>query len=314
VKRHNGDGTRLDDAARAGWLYYVARNTQDEIARKLGVSRQTAQRLVSLAITEGLIKVRLDHPIARCMELARDLTARHALIHCEIVPTDPDAPDLLTGIGIAAAGEIERILSSPEPRILAMGTGRALRAAIDELPRMDCPQHRIVSLLGNMMQDGSATPYNATIRLAEKVGARQYPMPLPVLAGSAEDLAILHAQEPVRHTLDLCRRADMAFVGIGGLDGSAPLGKDGFVRPDEIRAMRRAGAVGEITGWAFDAEGRLIPDLLGGRVASAPLADRPPRICVALGPAKVPAIRAALTGSLIHGLISDEATAAALLG
>ncbi len=32
------DATRLDDAARAGWLYYVAGNTQDEIARKLGVS------------------------------------------------------------------------------------------------------------------------------------------------------------------------------------------------------------------------------------------------------------------------------------
>ena len=46
--------TRLDDAARAGWLYYVAGNTQDEIARKLGVSRQTAQRLVAMALAERL--------------------------------------------------------------------------------------------------------------------------------------------------------------------------------------------------------------------------------------------------------------------
>jgi len=44
---------RLDDAARAGWLYYVANNNQDEIARKLGVSRQVAQRLVSLAVSEN---------------------------------------------------------------------------------------------------------------------------------------------------------------------------------------------------------------------------------------------------------------------
>ena len=28
---------RLDDAARAGWLYYVAGNTQEEIAAKLGI-------------------------------------------------------------------------------------------------------------------------------------------------------------------------------------------------------------------------------------------------------------------------------------
>ena len=86
------EASRLDDAARAGWLYYVAGNTQDEIARKLGVSRQSAQRLVSLAVSERLIKVRLDHPIANCMELSTRLTERFGLQSCEVVPSDPDAP------------------------------------------------------------------------------------------------------------------------------------------------------------------------------------------------------------------------------
>ena len=71
--------TRLDDAARAGWLYYVAGNTQDEIAAKLGISRQSAQRMVSLAVSEGLVKVRLDHPIARCLDLAEQLKQRFGL-------------------------------------------------------------------------------------------------------------------------------------------------------------------------------------------------------------------------------------------
>ena len=64
ARKPDSEADRLDDAARAGWLYYIAGNTQDEIARKLGVSRQTAQRLVSLSVSEKLIKVRLDHPIA----------------------------------------------------------------------------------------------------------------------------------------------------------------------------------------------------------------------------------------------------------
>lgn len=64
---------RLDDAARAGWLYYVAGKTQDDIARAMNISRQRAQRLVAQAVTEGLIKVRLEHPVARCMELAQAL-------------------------------------------------------------------------------------------------------------------------------------------------------------------------------------------------------------------------------------------------
>jgi DNA-binding transcriptional regulator LsrR (DeoR family) len=54
---NGSDDQRLDAAARAGWLYYVARMTQDEIARELGVSRQKAQRLVSLAASTGLVKV-----------------------------------------------------------------------------------------------------------------------------------------------------------------------------------------------------------------------------------------------------------------
>ncbi len=42
------ESNHFDDAARAAWLYYVAGNTQDEIARKLGVSRQSVQRFVMI--------------------------------------------------------------------------------------------------------------------------------------------------------------------------------------------------------------------------------------------------------------------------
>ncbi|MEG4583383.1 hypothetical protein QUA71_27795 [Microcoleus sp. MON1_C5] len=33
---------KLDQAARTAWLYYIAGNTQEEIAAKLNVSRQAA--------------------------------------------------------------------------------------------------------------------------------------------------------------------------------------------------------------------------------------------------------------------------------
>ena len=102
------ENTRLDDAARAGWLYYIAGNTQDEIARKLGVSRQTAQRLVSLSISAKLIKVRLDHPIGRCIELAGRLREAYGLQMCEVVPADPGSNSETIGVAEAAAAERER--------------------------------------------------------------------------------------------------------------------------------------------------------------------------------------------------------------
>ena len=307
--------SRLDDAARAGWLYYVAGNTQDEIARKLGVSRQSAQRLVAMAVSEKLVKVRLDHPIARCMELARRLADRYGLLRCEVVPSDPAAPGLLTGIAIAGAAEMERHLKSVEPRILALGTGRALRACVEQLPVMDCPQHRIVSRLGNMMQDGSATPYNVVIRMAERVGARHYPMPLPVFARSPEERDLLAEQEPVRNTMDLCARADATFVGIGQIDDTAPLLVDGFLTHDELRALVGQGVAGEITSWLYDGEGRVLEGGSNQRILSAPLgpAGDAPVIGIAAGPAKVPGLRAALRGRLVNGVVTDEATAERVL-
>jgi DNA-binding transcriptional regulator LsrR (DeoR family) len=124
--RPESGGGRLDDAARAGWLYYVAGNTQDQIAAKLGISRQTAQRLVSLAVSERLIKVRVDHPIANCLDLAARLKARFALDLVEVVPSDPTSQSTTVGIAEAAASEIEKRLLSTEPIVMAIGTGRTL--------------------------------------------------------------------------------------------------------------------------------------------------------------------------------------------
>ncbi len=67
----DNEKSRLDEAARAGWLYFIAGHTQDEIARMLQVSRASAQRLVSLCLAERLITFRLEHPIAACMEWPR---------------------------------------------------------------------------------------------------------------------------------------------------------------------------------------------------------------------------------------------------
>ena len=57
----------------------------------MGISRQAAQRLVSLAIAERLVRVWMEHPIARCLELAARLTERFGLVRAEVVPTDPGA-------------------------------------------------------------------------------------------------------------------------------------------------------------------------------------------------------------------------------
>ena len=313
--RQEGGNPRLDEAARAGWLYYVAGNTQDQIAGKLVVSRQTAQRLVSLAVSEGLIKVRVDHPIANCLELAAKLRARFALDLAEVTPSDPDSHSTTLGVAQAAAAEIERRLRSVEPIVMAIGTGRTLKAAIEQLPPMECPQHRLVSLTGNISPDGSAAFYNVIFTMADRIKARAFPMPLPAIASSPEERRMLHGQPLIQPTLALASQADVTFVGIGDLGPKAPLYEDGFIGEAELKALQKAGAVGEIVGWAFDREGRLIEGITNDRVASAPLPSREKSLVVALamGERKISGILAAVARRLVNGLITDERTAEALL-
>ena len=306
---------RLDEASRAAWLYYVGGNTQDQIAVKLGVSRQAAQRLVSLAVAEGLVKIRIDHPIAACLELAARLTDRYRLNYCEIVPSDPASAGAVGGIARAAATEMERWLRREAPLVMAIGTGRSLQASVEEMLHIDCPQHRVVSLTGSILPDGSTSHHSVIYSLAGRISGATFPLPFPVVASSSGERETLHAQPTIRPTLALAERAEVTFLGIGHMAGDAAMVQDGFISAEEQVVLEKSGAVGEIIGWAFDGEGRILEIGSNARVASAPIPDRERGLVIgiAAGAKKRSAIAAALAGRLVNGLITDEAMATMLL-
>ena len=86
---------------------------------------------------------------------------------------------------------------------MAIGTGRTLKAAIEQLSPMECPQHKVVSLTGNIAPDGSAAFYNVIFTMADTIKARSFPMPLPVIASSPEEREMLHRQAMIQPTLEL---------------------------------------------------------------------------------------------------------------
>lgn len=305
---------RRDLAARAAWLYYMAGNTQDQIASKLNLSRQAAQRLIAAAVSEGLITFRLDHPISACVELGEALRERFRLDYVEVVPGDSDQ-DGLAGLASAAARQLELHLGAREPQVFAFSTGRTLRAMVAQAAPMERPHHTVVSLVGTMTRDGRASPYDVVMRLADRVGAECYPLATPVVTETAAERDLLQSQRPYRVVRGLAEQAKVAFLGIGAGGPRAPLLVDGFITESEFEMLLQAGAVGEIAGSAFDADGRLIRTPIGERLTAIPL-ERPLRrltIGVAGGASKAPAIRAALKGGLISGLITDEAAARSVL-
>jgi DNA-binding transcriptional regulator LsrR (DeoR family) len=190
-----------------------------------------------------------------------------------------------------------------------------VRAAVERVTPIDRPNHQLVSLVGTISADGSASFFDTVGRLADRTGARHYPMPLPFLMASEDERNRMVRIEPIAKVKAIAAKADLRLIGIGQMDQKAQVHVDGFVTREELFEMMRLGAIGEVTGWAYDGKGKLIKAGTNKRLTSIPpeVPAQATTIGAALGQAKVPAIRAALLGRLVNGLISDEATARAIL-
>ncbi|SAL72532.1 transcriptional regulator [Caballeronia peredens] len=307
---------KLDLATRAAWLYYVAGNTQNEIAEKLQISRPVAQRLVAFAVEKNLIRVRVDHRIADCLSLAKQLSDRYGLAMCEVVPIDGDAREQVDRkLAVAGAQVMERYLLEEKPLVVSIGSGRTLKACVAQIGQIDRPQHRFVSMVGAIAQDGSSNRYDVAQQLSEKTGGKHFMLPAPLMADNEAERAQWVNHRLYRIVDELAQCADVAFVGIGNVGENCPLHEDGFITRAEVDEMMHAGAVAEWLGLPIDAQGHRVQSKTGARVTSLKL-DTPPKrptIGFAGGERKRDALVAALKGKWLSGLVTDELCAKAAL-
>ncbi|MDP1577667.1 MAG: sugar-binding domain-containing protein, partial [Cypionkella sp.] len=103
-------------------------------------------------------------------------------------------------------------------------------------------------------------------------------------------------------------------VCIGTVEADAQLVASGMIEPKEIKAIQAAGGVGELLGHFFDAMGRILQTQLTARTLAVSFTEVGDQIiAIAGGPDKVQSIRAVLSSRRLKGLITDEATARALV-
>ena len=72
---------------------------------------------------------------------------------------------------------------------------------------MDCPQHKLISLVGTISRDGQASSYEVVRRFAEKTGAQCFPIPTPVIASSVEERKLLQSQRSFAVVRELAGQA-----------------------------------------------------------------------------------------------------------
>ncbi len=299
----------FEQLVRASRLYYELGETQNAIAEQLGVTRPQVSRLLKRARAEGIVEIRIvdrttaESPAGDALRRTYDLEAVH------LAPTIQGPEDLTRRMVGRLAAQVLRA-AIRDGAIVGIGDGASISAVADALD--DAPttiSATVVPLAGGHWTAGAERePFR---RIADALGAQVQGLMSPGLVDDAATRRSLAAHAGVRAVLDLWGRLDLACFGIGGRGWSAASVGEGVERQ-----LEAAGAVGEVLIAPFDLDGRFVCDDLRDRVIAFDargLGRVATSIGVGSGEGKVRPILGALRAGVVRTLVTDVATAEAVV-
>ncbi len=316
---HDGGRPGAEDLLlRAAWFYYKDELTQDEIAKRLSVSRASVGRMLERARQVGLVSINLNADHLSAFELSSQLRQTFDLTDALVVPdhdTEPsDLHRLNTRLGIGGAQFMSTHLRPGAS--LGVGWGETVSRAITAINFGAVGPIHLVSLTGGV--DG----YLQTILSSRADGAAEGEattatiIPSPIVASTPQLAAALRAEPTIWQVLKQACDVEQAIVGVGTPTSDATIVQMGYLTADDARMLRGRGVAGDILGQFFDASGTVIDLPIHERRIGIDLTDlaRIPKVIgVAGGLHKAEAILGALRGRFLDILVTNELVALGLL-
>jgi len=299
---------------RAAWMYYVEEMTQNAIADALGVGRVTVVRLLSEARAMNEVRISLSRDVAELSRLEIDLQKAYGIAEAVVAPLSAKGADPRAAIG-AATGQYVSDMLRPDMKI-GLGWGQTLFQSLGFLNERQVPRLSVVSLLGGITHARQANPAEFAWQFSRIFLADCYLLAAPAIVDSAATKQTLIDRCGLREVFDFSKSLDAVVVSVGPMTPDSTTKLFGFISDADQDELRARGAVGDMLFNFFDRHGRLVDHPLNERAMSIPikmLAATPARILVSGGLDKVEAMVGAINLIRPTVMITDEATAEALL-
>lgn len=299
-------------------LYYDDELNQDEIVTRLHLSRSKVSRLLQQARDEGIVKTVVISPPGIYSELESRLEAKFRIQEAIVADVrNPESPEMLSrDLGTAAASFLLRTINADD--VIGIAWGYTISGMVAALEAKAYPDVQVVQMTGGIGKPESETYADELChRLARLLSCRLVLLPAPGVVKDQRLREVYLTDNHVQMAFSLFSKITLAFVGIGSPTSQTILARDSSILTqaylDDVLAR---GAVGDIALRFFDQYGQYVPSEMNERVIGINLENLkaiPRLVGVAGGPTKVHAIRGALRGEVVDVLITDRATAEALL-
>jgi len=305
-------------------LYYEENQTQDQIAKAIGVSRSGVSRLLTRSRELGLVDIHVRYPLRTSTALRTEFLQKFPLQDAQILISSSTDDPVLSFVGALAARYVDRRIQEvyeeqEEPRTVGISWGTSMFEMLKVLrPRRRLPLN-IVQLMGSVDTPSMPDINGPEIarRLADAYGGRCSYIHAPLLVTNSVIRDGLLEERSIHRTFQVMEQMDIALVGIGGASPEASgLFRAGYLGTSDLQEIRKQGAVGDICGVYFTLNGEICAHEMLDRtitVSFETLRRVPLVIAVAAGIAKVDAIIGALRTGIVNVLITDEHCTRAIL-
>jgi DNA-binding transcriptional regulator LsrR (DeoR family) len=300
-------------AARVARQFYMEGVSKVDIADQLGISRFRVARLLDAAREAGMVRIEIGLPggsldTGLSAELCSAFGLRHAFAFNAL---DEDYLALRRRMG-EAAGEVLMDIITPAD-VLGMSWARSLSGLAAALTGMPpCP---IVQLTGAVPPPDGRDLLDLVRGVARIGGGTAHVFYAPMIVDDAQTAAAIRRQADVSDAMALVPSVTIAMVAIGAWAPDLSTIFDAC-SPDEREAIARLGVGAEMAGVFLGKDGRPVETALDSRMIVTPgpvLAKIPCVIAVAYGVSKCAAVHAAISGGMVHGLVTHTSLARELL-
>jgi deoxyribonucleoside regulator len=305
--------SRLVEVAK---LYYQLDYSQQEIAKKLGISRPTVSRLLMQAVEEGVVHIKICDPAEDVQGLANQVKELFHLKHCIVAPIPEYEDELIKEkLGEVSADYLYQIVQNGDTIGITWGT--TLFQLVRNLQPKNVKDVTVVQLNGGVSYSESNTYASEIINgLGNAFHTTPHFLPVPAVVDHIVVKQAIIADRHVNRILELGKKANIAIFTVGEPGENSTLMHAGYFLDNDIEILRSNKTVGDICSRFIDIEGRISHEALNDRtigIELSHLAEKEYGILIAGGNSKIDGIIGALRGKHANVLITDQYTAKALL-
>ncbi|CAI1535832.1 Sor operon activator [Serratia fonticola] len=290
--------------------YYQDEITQEEIAKKFGISRIKVGRLLKRAKEEGIVEITVRYHPVFSTRLEQQMLERFSLSRALIALDHQDEEEQRRQVAALVSGYLAMTLK--DDMVLAVGQGRNVAAIADHVGSVAPKSCKFICGIGGTHRPGDAiNADHISRRLAKKFGGSSETLYAPAYVENRALKEAFMQNGTIKETLDRARKADVALVGIGDMNENSYMVKLGWFTPHEIiDASLNQRVIGDIAGYDFfNAQGMHVDTVMNDRVIGLSIDELRKIPCViAIASENTKAL--AILGALRTGAIDIIATSA----